>query len=481
MAETGDLRLSTQTLIIIENDALHIITRQGIKTICAKNIGHLHGALLPHLRRGCKRSALLTLVPQRLQRVTDNYLRELLNTQALISVDAGQEDAGASKHVTNTIEPTPTRTVSSSRSGAGLISLAGPVREKATQGVQHLCFISNKQLANELLKVGKRRHDMIFVAASDDPASSRLSADEQTRRSIHAQWLLSAHESTDTPRSRFYRWSEGTGCLHKFLDIRSTDKDDIRSIPDKLNLITMVNARQRPLICLQLGSVYYPQQVSRFAVRFSTLREELVRECIAEALLQSGRNLSLMRFCTSALGQTTREIVTERTSSTPRWNVAPSFLALRAQALESSERREYQEGDHSETVDVLGLKSSHHDIAYLQSVLRLRRRSIGVFCGKTVAGYFFFGSPRLFALSLIREKALRDILLQLAWDEYYHLGETFEAAMGCDFTSFLDAPTLEREVVAREVRRSQAGHWNLLYCCVNAWGRNVWIGRGDLL
>ncbi len=473
-------RFSADTVTIAEDDAISVLNRRGIVTIRSKNIGYLHRALLPHIDGHQDEAGLLALLPQHLHSVARDYLRQLEEAKAIVRGDAHSTDAdfidrpGSLSAAALGRGERPLYQVAGTSS---FVSLQGPVREKKGQGVRHVCFVSRKQAANELLWAGRRRHEMIYVEASRRTRHGRPTPPELEERAEYARWLLGLREPSLTPRACFYDWDANEGSLRKLVNVASDDEAEISKIPRQIDLITMVDVNQRPLVCLRASHRLFPIAISRFGVRYESLSEELVREFIARTLLSRNRPLTLMQVRTTISGQRMSETVPIPAGDVLSWAVALSQLAVRAQALELHAQHRSGKALNGEIVDVLRVSSSHSEVAYLQRVLRLRLSALTAQWGTTEAGYFFFESSGHVGFSLIREKALRDLLLRLMWKTYYGSSAEAQPQLACDYSSFVPPSVLGRLVRAKEAALSQCGVFTFLSSHVRAWGRGVWVGR----
>ena len=82
--------------------------------------------------------------------------------------------------------------------------------------------------------------------------------------------------------------------------------------------------------------------------------------------------------------------------------------------------------------------------------------------------------------SFIQSKALRDVLIALAWDTFYSnvLPEVEQMLPAADFSRFIANADLRRLVSERstEVTR-EYGEAQMIYRKVCRWGRTVWFGH----
>jgi len=481
----ADLRFSTDTVIIPEDNAISVLNRRGIVTIRARNIDRLHRVLQPYINGTHDEAALLMLLPQHLQSVTRDYLRKLEDANAIVRESCFSTDTSLPQYPACYVEKagiTDKLTLSGTERKPSFVSFKGPVREMIVPGIRHLCFVTRKRMARELLRAGRRRHEMIYVGASRSNPNGKFFRPELEQCTVQARWLLSLRESAD-PTSQsacFYEWDNIEGSLQKVVEIASNDQAEISSIPRRIDLIHMVDVNQRPLVCLRAHQRFFPSEVLRFGVRYDSLWEELVLEFIAQILLDDRRSQRLSRGRTTVSGKRMGGNARLPVGNLSSWAVAPSQLTMRARALELHARQRSGKIQKEESVDVLTLQASHSEVTYLQKVLRLRFSSLAARLVTTADGYIYCEASGRRTCSLIREKALRDLLLALTWDAYYGSSTVAAPQLGYDFDSFVESPVLKELVRAKEAVLSQSGMCTLLSFHTRAWGRRVWIGRVEV-
>jgi len=129
------------------------------------------------------------------------------------------------------------------------------------------------------------------------------------------------------------------------------------------------------------------------------------------------------------------------------WPVAGSLLHLRVRALEQFCRDLSQRARpaSSHEIDLLQFADKHPQIALLANMLRTRVRTLPASIQTTDCRLYVCQSGNHQAHSLIEAKAIRDVLLAVAKDEFY--GESLNgisARHECGFTAFLADDELEQ-------------------------------------
>ena len=134
----------------------------------------------------------------------------------------------------------------------------------------------------------------------------------------------------------------------------------------------------------------------------------------------------------------------------------------------------------SQDVDLLKEGVGHRAIQYLNDILRLRFDTIPARLLAGEDGLFIYvrGSSRCASFS--RTKALRDILLTIAWETFYadRPVEVRTPTTSCDLTAFMRPSQVRRIVRARErALASKSSAARILYRRFHRGGRAAWLGE----
>jgi len=460
----GNVAFGASAVTIAADDAVYVVNRSGVVTIRAENIGHLHRVLQPHINGTHSEDSLLSVLPQRLQVTGRNYLRKLQSAGGITFQQASLPLGSLKTHA---------------RPKQSLVSLGGPIREKK-DSVRHLFFVTPRQMGHELFWAGRRSHDMTYVVTSQRAPNLSITSTELEHRTAQARWLLSLHGPTEQTSRRLLCYESLAACdsLLKLLHFENSDAFDIGSIPKRLNLVTMLEVDQRPLVCLRVHHRFFPADISRFGVRYQCVAEELILEFIAETLFLNKKAFTVT--CRTYSRSRTRERIKIPAARMRCFAIAGSLLHARARALELDAQGRNEPCDSLQTNDVLREKSEHLEVRYLQQLLRRRFSCLQGQCSTTEKGYFCYEAMGHRSCSIIREKALRDLLLKATWKTYYGSEVTAAAQIGFDFDSFIESQSLRRLVRAREATLSKLRQVRFLCFYQQVWGRTLWAAHVEV-
>jgi hypothetical protein len=477
----GNVAFGASAVTIAADDAVYVVNRSGVVTIRAENIGHLHRALQPHINGTHSEDSLLLVLPQRLQVAGRNYLHKLQSAGGITFQQASLPLASLKTHARRISETglaaSKRPAVSKNHKNSSLVSLRGPIREKKEDNVRHLFFVTPRQMGHELFWAGRRSHDMTYVVTSQPAPNLPIASAELEHRVAQARWLLSLSGPIEQTSRRLLCYESLAACdsLLKLLHFENSEAFDIGSIPKRLNLVTMLEVDQRPLVCLRAHHKFFPADISRFGVRYQCLAEELILEFIAQTLFLNKKAFTVTGRTYS--GPRTRERIKIPAARMRCFAIAGSLLDARARALELDAQGRNELCSSLQTNDVLREKSEHLEVRYLQQLLRRRFNCLQAQCSRTEEGYFFFEAMGHRSCSIIRGKALRDLLLKVTWNTYYGSDVTTAAQIGFDFDSFIESQSLWRLVHAMEATLSKLRQVRFLCFHQQVWERTLWAAH----
>ncbi|HMG73600.1 MAG TPA: hypothetical protein VK582_08870 [Pyrinomonadaceae bacterium] len=411
------------SLILSAKDVLYVLNRRGIFTIQAKNIDRLHDRLKGHLDGKHDQDTLLASVPAPQRPTIEKYLTKLQEVGALHCVEEDFDELV-------------------------FVSLDGSYPHPKKEHDAYLFFITPNDAHAVLFSLErwkKRAKKIVCVVAA--------STIDVERRKQYAKWLLSNFNIF--PEQPFcyqlYQLDNAQERLTRLLEVRDSKAADLRTIPEQLNVITIADVDQVPLVVARAAHPFFSRDISMVGLNYDDTYEQLMIE-----------------FCT-------RELLGQHTQQ-----VARSRLHLRISLLERyAETQKTHDLLTTESLDLLQDKTSHEDVSYLQDVLRLRVSSLPAQVSKTNANLFVYECNDRRACSFIRAKALRDILLFLTWDEFYQDASTqiYEFATS-DYQRFIKDSLLRTIADEREADLFvKYGPAQFSYRAVRCWGRTAWAGE----
>jgi hypothetical protein len=410
------------SLILSAKDFLYVLNRRGIFTIQAKNIDRLHVRLKDHINGKHSQEMLLASVPAPQRATIEKYLTKL-------------QEAGALR-------------VEEDRDESVFVSLDGASPAPQKKHDAYLFFIAPQDVHAVLFSLERwKEHAKKLVCVV---AASTIDAN---RRKQYAKWLLSNfHIFPEQPFCfQLFQLDDPQERLTKLLEIRDANAAALRIIPEQLNVVTVADVDQVPLVVARASHPFFSHDISMIGLNYEDTYEQLLAE-----------------FCTQELlGQHLQQ-------------VAGSRLHARFQFLERY--AEMQTNDSlttAEPFDLLQDKTTHEDVSYLQEVLRLRISNLPARFSTTKSNLFIYECNGRRACSFIRLKALRDILLFLTWDEFYKDAslEAYKFATN-DYQRFLEDPALSAIADEREADLLETyGPEALSYREVHYWGRTAWTGE----
>jgi hypothetical protein len=412
------LSLEPHSLILSAKDILYVLTRRGVFTIQAKNIDRLHDRLKGHLNGKYDRDTLVASVPAPQRPTIEKYLANLQQVGAL-------------------------RRLKEDRDEPVFVSLDSSYPSPKKEHDAYLFFIAPEDAQAVLFSIErwkKRARRIMCVVAADTV--------DVERRQEYANWLLLNFNSLPEQPFCFqlYQLDSAHEQLTKLLEIRDTKTADLRSIPEQLNIVTVADLDQVPLVVARVAHPFLSQDLSMIGLNYDETYEQLMTE-----------------FCANPV---------------ETQHVARSRLHLQFRLFEHYAAKQTElESSTTESLDLMQDEPSHEDTKYLQDVLRLRVSSLPARLLRTKANLFVYECNGRRACSFIRAKALRDIVLFVTWDKFYPnvAPQTYSFAVN-DYQRFVKEPLL-RTMVREADFLLPSGAAQLSYRMVRRWGRTAWVGE----
>lgn len=410
------------SLILSAKDVLYVLNRRGIFTIQAKNIDRVHDRLKGYLDGKHDQDTVLTSVPAPQRPMIEKYLTKLQEVGAL-------------------------RCVEKDFAKPVFVSLDGSYPTPNKEHDAYLFFITTHDARAVLFSLErwkKRAKRIAFVVVS--------STIDVERREQYAKWLLSNFGIFPELRFCFqlYQLDDAQGELTRLLEIKDSKPADLRSIPEQLNIVTVANVDQVPLVVARVAHPFFPGNMDMVGLTYDDTHEQLIIE-----------------FCARELFGKTEQVARSRLHA--RFNLLERYAETHSQ----------HDLLTTESLDLMQDKTTHADIGYLQDVLRLRVSSLPARLSTTKANLFVYECNARRACSFIQAKALRDILLFVTWDQFYQdVSPQINNFATRDYQRFMKNPVLKAIADERETDLFvKYGAAQFRYRTVRCWGRTAWAGE----
>jgi hypothetical protein len=478
------LRLVPECIVLPGNGVLHILTRRGAFDVKGKDAHLLNERLRPLLQGTHTEADLLEAVPPQLAPAIRSYLGRL-RLMGVLREETFQDSCTAAEamHALGATSP-----VLAFRAGSLLVcvSLDGPANTR--RGDLHVCFVAPEQAAHALLRLGgPGRQPARLTCIVVDPAPGPPTHDELGRRAEYARWLL-RHELDvfpDRPRFQLFRLDPLTGTLDRMVSAEAEDGSDLSSVADQIGLVRALSGvDQLPLVVAEASHPLFAHSVVGYGLDFPRVHKHLLRGFLARALIRPGAD-SRCVFRSGVAGARRRTYVQVRAplERATRATAAASFASLQLQLLEElADSRRAGHGAAWEEVDLLaGEADEHPTVAYLRSVLGLRMSVLPGRLATTPDGLFVCEAGARRVRSFIRTKAVAEVLLDVAWDEFYASslpgGQRATALALCGHEEFASAAQI-RNLVDASVRALAANGEpiRILVRRLRRWGTRTWVG-----
>lgn len=452
------LWLDPNTVIVPAKGWLHVLNRTGLTKIQADQIDEVHKKLKPYLDGTRREDELFSAVAAEKRSVLEKYFAAMTKAGALHRGESLPETTRMTVQ-----EPDHHQTASTLLIGLSgkrvFVSLDGEdlPADAGNHGYDAcLVFVSPKQMNTQwknIWRAHKNGPHLLYVIEERKPEVPVNQADVAARKQ-YAAWLIgcSRIDLWQSRTFRLYTLHKNRSVLAPVFQARfSQDNPDGKTLVAGItpDLITMTDHNQIPLVIAKAAVPFFPVTVTGYGLDYNLLSEELGREFMVQAALACENPtvpcIIELKHCERSRAALGRTRVDRNQAAT--WPVAGSLLHLRVRALEQFCRDLYrsagQVGAHE--IDLLQFAGKHPQIALLANMLRTRLHTLPGSIWTTDYGLYVCQSGNHLAYSLIEAKAIRDVLLAVAKDEFY--GESLSgisAKHECGFAAFLADDELEQ-------------------------------------
>ncbi|HLJ86362.1 MAG TPA: hypothetical protein VKZ53_06035 [Candidatus Angelobacter sp.] len=502
MTSQEKLRLDPNTIIVSTKGCLHVLNRRGSTKVQADQIDVVHEKLKGYLDGNYQEDELISALPAEKQPILEKYFTAMSQAGALHRGGAGEAaEMTVLEDGRSLIVTLQNKKISVFLDGDGTDS-------HVTEDHSHdacLRFVTPQQMDAHWKHIWRsRKHGphLLYVVEQDERANIE-------ERKKYALWLLgcSRMDCWEERRIRLYtldRTAPALRCFFQtylFRDNQSKKSDTSENAARKSfapELVTATDEDQLPLVSAQATVPFYSSSVAGCGLEYSLLCEDLEREFMVQTVLDSevqtkdneaqGEAEAERFSCVAELkdwqhpaSKLQRTRVDRRQAS--RWPVAGSLLHLRLRALERYwwmlPENQNGSGDNVNLLERVEKGNPHPQIAYLADVLRTRRHVLDATIHTTACGLHVCQSGTHIAYSLVKAKAIRDVLLAVIKDEFHRESLSgVEIKHECDFGSFLSKEESQQLIVRQSALLDERRvNRRFTFKHVRRFGISAWIGE----
>lgn len=457
--ESSDAKLwlDPNTVILPSKGGLHVLNRTGLRKIQADQIDEVHQKLKPYLDGTCREDELFSAVAAEKRPVLEKYFDAMTQAGALHRGEAPPENTRMTIQAAGPDQKASSLVVSLSGRRV-FVSLDGEASPDDACYDACLFFVSPAQMNARWKHIWRSRKTgphLLYVIEQRKPNVAINPADMDARRQ-YAAWLIgcSRIDQLQHRSFRLYRLDGDSSVLTSVFQARfsrSNLDEKAQAAGMSPDLITVTDHNQLPLVIAKAAVPFFSISVAGCGLEYGLLSEELGRQFMVQATLACENHpvpciteLKLCERSRATLGHTRVD-----RSKAATWPVAGSLLHLRARALEQFCRDLSQSAQYvsAHEINLIQFAERHPQITLLANMLRTRLSTLPGSMATTDYGLYVCQSGNHQAHSLLEAKAIRDVLLAFAKDEFY--GESLSgiaAGHECDFAAFLADDELERRI-----------------------------------
>jgi len=405
------LMLDPNCVIVPGENVLHVITRAGTIDLRGADLPRLHERVAPFLTGAYSEEELVAAASSSGAAKIRHYLEKL-------------RDAG-------TLRVCHASKLSSATGDTGAVVPAAHHREPvAEDGATSVRFVTAAETPPILFGLG--RAAWAFAESSTCVLVDRVggeqgepSAGELATRTAFARWLILVAIEAGRPADEFrlYRLDLSAGTLTRLVVVQRRDPAHLRTIPDQLRLLETVDVDQLPLAVLRAGHALFATSSTRYGVHYEAVKRSVLRAFLARAVITHRAHSGAAVFSVCDLGAPARAVgrtpvPVARACAMP---VAGSLVEMHMCLVERCAARRMADGAVLawREVDLLEESARHPEVCYLIEVLRLHGRQLRGRIALTQDGLVVYEAEGRTSASFLPAKALRDLLLDAAWAEYY--------------------------------------------------------------
>lgn len=306
---------------------------------------------------------------------------------------------------------------------------------------RQLIFAPVDQIRSQLLRIkpASLNRPAVYVSVETTPSDHDAAA----------QWLLNLGDHIFERGAVFYRFRPEPWTLARELYLDGPAS--LATIPRQMKLLKPAGVPQLPLVCMTAAHRLFPRTMRRFGLHHEQVENQLLREFLLHSLADEG-------------------MLPQKMPSS--YVIADSLPNLRAAALEVLSAT--LPAQQTTPIDLLNNPAGDdRQLDYLLRILRMRLDKLPAGVTHFADGFIRYECGAHRRSSFIANKALRDLLLDVARDVFYEPADREMLTQSpTDFSSFLTSAELARSL--RRAERQCASH--LFYRKISCWGTTAYYG-----
>ena len=464
------LTLDPSAIIVSIKTGLRVYSTQGTVELRSKSLAGVHEVLQRRLTGQYTEKALVSAVSLTQRTTVLRYLRALRDAGAIQS--GKRKTSQYFKHQTD-------RAVKSHFPKTGNNDQPQGSRQASLQYVTWQEFSS---LLVQKVETGGATTRQIYVL-TDESWTVKSGLEECDWRAFYSRWLLSKEVSRpEKPKIEVFQINKNTGGLARKAILAGKRLAINREVPKALELVRATDIEQVPLAVCHANPMLRPMEVRRFGVDYDRVADEVLRDMLMRMTIESPGALSQIQWRRIPIA---KNMASEPTlPQVVRANdclVAASLGELRLRLLERSIEQTQRTPVHAERCDLLQ-PWSFPDLDYLAEVLRQRHSYLEAEVTIREDGLYQCAQGDLCTNSLLKHKALRDLMILLIWRTYYghHDDAAYRPAHECDYR-FIANPLQLRKIFSRifEQLGAEVVEKYSVFAKISCWGKSAWIGMID--
>lgn len=487
LGNSSRLWLDPNTVILPSSGWLHVLNRRGLTKIQAGHIDEVHEKLKPYLDGNYLASELFSAIPAGKHPVLEKYFTAMSQAGALHRGPVAPQNEAL--------------TIEEDLAGRSLLITSNGKRTSVSLDGKYptadgdispydasLLFVTPEQMQVEWKRVWRARKSGPHLLYVIEDAEPRMPVN---MRKEYAVWLAgcSRIDSWNCRSIHIYKLDSANATLTSVFQAGLFPRGEAAktgSIRFTSNVVKVSDHEQLPLVAAQAAVPFCPDSITSFGLRYDVLADELARKFMVQAILRSEAASPQVPCITEFKAWEQPQAELRRTRIDPQeaalWPVAGSLLHLRVRALEHLCRKLYDGGNAgSREMDLLQHAEKYPETAYLAGVLRARRHAVPAQMQVTDCGLHICQAGKHLAYSLIEAKAIRDVLLSLAREEFYpEAWNEIETAHECDFPAFMADEELEKLVLrVSQALDQQRLNRTFTFSRIQRCGVSAWTGTMD--
>lgn len=467
------LMLDPRSIIVAMKTGLRVYSTQGTVELRSKNLAGVHEILQGRITGQYTERALISAVPSAQRMTVRRYLRALR--------DAGAIQIG--KNSTVQYSRHPMGKAAKNHLLTRLSESGGDDQHRGSKQAS-LQYTTWREFSTLLVRKSDTRaaaKRQIYVL-TDELSTVEPGSKDCDRQVFYSKWLLSGQFShLEKPKIEIFQMDKNTGALTRKATLAGKRLAINREVPKALELVRATDIEQAPLAVCQANSTLYPIGLRLFGVDYDRVADQVLRDMLVRMTIESADASCQIRWRRMPIADMASESALPRVVRTDDCLVAASLGELRLRLVERFLSQTQGTIVHAERCDLLQSWSSP-DLDYLAQVLRQRHNSLEAQVTTKADGLYQCAHGDMCTTSLLRHKALRDLMILLTWRTYYgHRDDAaYRPAHECDY-SLIANPAQLRRVFRRttgDLGAEMAGKYSF-FAKIHCWGKSAWVGMLD--